>query len=249
MLDDVAEQLRTAQSLVVLTGAGVSAESGIATFRDALTGLWANFRAEELATPEAFARNPEMVSRWYDERRARCAACVPNAGHVALATLERHLAAQGRGFMLLTQNVDRLHQHAGSQQVVELHGTLWVWRCTRCRAEREELQVPFETYPPRCACGGMRRPGVVWFGEMLPPAALTRAHSALGECDVFLSLGTSAVVEPAASFVYLAKSAGATTIEINLDATPISDAVDYSVRGKTGEVLPQVLERLSISAT
>lgn len=244
MLNEIIECVRPARSLVVLTGAGVSAESGIPTFRDALTGLWANFRAEELATPEAFARNPEMVARWYDERRARCATCVPNPGHHALATLERHFVDTGRDFVLLTQNVDRLHQRAGSQRVIELHGTLWVWRCIDCGREREERVVPFASHPPRCECGGLRRPGVVWFGEMLPADALEQAYTALAGCDVFLSLGTSAIVEPAASFVYLARDRGATTIEINLQSTPISGVVDHSLSGKTGELLPQIVEQL-----
>ncbi len=244
MLDDVVHSLQAARSLVVLTGAGVSAESGIPTFRDALTGLWARHNPEELATPQAFTRNPELVTRWYDERRMRCAACVPNPGHYALAELERLFIENRREFVLLTQNVDRLHQRAGSKRVVELHGTLWVWRCTDCGAEREEPPAPFTSYPPSCECGGLRRPAVVWFGEMLPADALAQVRPALEACDMFLSLGTSAVVEPAASFVHLAKGVGTQTIEINLDSTPISEFVDYSLRGKTGEILPQVIQRL-----
>lgn len=243
-LNEIIACLRNARSVVVLTGAGVSAESGIPTFRDALTGLWARYDPHELATPEAFARNPDLVARWYDERRSCCAACQPNAGHRALAELERLLADEGRRFTLLSQNVDRLHQRAGSENVVELHGTLWAWRCIGCGKEKEELQVPFPAYPPRCDCGGMRRPGVVWFGEMLPERALAIAHETLASCDVFLSLGTSAVVEPAASFAHLAKCSGARTVEINLDITSISPIVDFSVRGKTGEVLPQIVARL-----
>lgn len=229
----------------MVTGAGVSAESGIPTFRDALTGLWARYNPEELATPQAFTRNPELVTRWYDERRMRCAACAPNPGHFALAELERRFVAAGRDFVLLTQNVDRLHQRAGSKHVVELHGTLWEWRCIACGAEREEPTAPFTSYPPRCECGGPRRPGVVWFGETLPAEALAQAYPALETCDVFLSLGTSAVVEPTASFVHLAKGVGTRTIEINLESTPISDIVDCSLRGKTGQILPQVIQRLS----
>jgi len=244
MLDEIAHSLRTARSVAVLTGAGVSAESGIPTFRDALTGLWANYNPEELATPEGFARNPALVTRWYDERRVDCAACAPNPGHYALAELEKRYAGSGRGFLLLTQNVDRLHQRAGSERVVELHGTIWVWRCVACGAERDEGPEPFTRYPPVCPCGGLRRPGVVWFGELLPVEALAQAHAALEACDVFISLGTSALVEPAASFVHLARRAGARTIEINLEATPVSDRVDYSVRGKTGEVLPRIVRRL-----
>jgi len=246
MLDDVIQSLQAARSLVVVTGAGVSAESGIPTFRDALTGLWARYNPEDLATPQAFARNPELVTRWYDERRMRCAACAPNRGHYAVAELERRFVEAERAFVLLTQNVDRLHQRAGSKRVVELHGTLWVWRCIACGAEREEPPAAFTSYPPSCECGGLRRPGVVWFGEMLAADALARAHSALEACDVFLSLGTSAVVEPAASFVHLAKRVGTRTLEINLDSTPISDIVDCSLRGRTGEILPQVVERLGL---
>jgi NAD-dependent deacetylase len=244
MLEEIAHSLRSARSTAVLTGAGVSAESGIPTFRDALTGLWANYNPEELATPEGFARDPALVTRWYDERRVACAARAPNPGHYALAELERRFTASGRGFVLLTQNVDRLHQRAGSERVVELHGTIWVWRCVTCGAERDEGPEPFTRYPPACPCGGLRRPGVVWFGELLPVEALAQAHAALEGCDVFISLGTSALVEPAASFGHLARRAGARTIEINLEATPVSGLVDYSVRGKTGVVLPQIVQRL-----
>lgn len=244
MLNEIAALLQHARYVVVLTGAGVSAESGIPTFRDALSGLWARYDPEQLATPSAFARDPELVTRWYDERRCSCELCRPNPGHYALADLEDRFIRSGRHFVLLSQNVDRLHQDAGSKNVVELHGSIWVWRCTVCGEEKEERGAAFETYPPRCFCGGLRRPGVVWFGEMLPPEALETAHNALSACDVFLSLGTSAVVEPAASFVYLAQRGGAKTIEVNVDATPISDIIDYSLRGKTGVVLPHIVQRL-----
>lgn len=247
MLEEIAQILHAARSVVALTGAGVSAESGIPTFRDALTGLWAAYDPEELATPEAFARNPELVTRWYDERRVQCAARRPNPGHFALAQLEQYFAERGREFVLLTQNVDRLHQRAGSRRVVELHGTISVWRCVACGIEEEVAPPPFACYPPRCACGGLRRPGVVWFGESLPEAALLQAYAAFAGCDVFLSLGTSAVVEPAASFVHLAKSAAARTVEINLEATPISGTVDYSLRGRTGDVLPALVGCVSHS--
>lgn len=233
--------LRAARAVAVLTGAGVSAESGVPTFRDAQTGLWARFRPTDLATPEAFARDPATVSRWYDERRAAAAAARPNPGHAAIAALERILAARGAAFSLLTQNVDRLHQAAGSRGVVELHGTLWVWRCVRCRAEREERGGPFPEHPPRCPCGGVRRPGVVWFGERLPDGAVAAAGEAIERCDLFLSAGTSAVVEPAASFAAAAKGNGARTAEVNLEPTPISDLVEWSVRGRSGEVLPALV--------
>ena len=227
----------------MLTGAGVSAESGIPTFRDAMEGLWAKFDPSQLATPEAFARDPEMVSRWYDRRREKCAAAKPNPAHLILARLGKYLTAQDRAFTLLTQNVDRLHQAAGSGNVVELHGTLWVWRCTRCGIEHEERVTPFKEYPPLCTCGGARRPSVVWFGEVLPESALEQARDALETCVLFLSIGTSAVVEPAASFIHIARRHGAKTVEINRDATPISGVVDWSLRGKAGEILPELVQR------
>jgi NAD-dependent deacetylase len=243
ILDNLVGELREARAVVVLTGAGVSAESGIPTFRDAMEGLWAKYDPSQLATPEAFDRDSEIVTRWYDWRREKCATAKPNPAHLALARLEEHLATQERGFTLLTQNVDRLHQAAGSRNVVELHGTLWVWRCTRCGIEREERTVPFQEYPPRCACGGARRPAVVWFGEMLPEQALKQAHDALATCDFFFSVGTSAVVEPAANFIYSVRHRGAKTVEINRDATPISRVVDWSLLGKAGEVLPELVRR------
>ena len=239
----VVDALLEARAVVVLTGAGVSAESGIPTFRDAMEGLWAKYDPSRLATPEAFDRDPETVTRWYDWRREKCSRAKPNPEHLALARLEKHLTTQQRGFSLLTQNVDRLHQAAGSRNVVELHGTLWVWRCTRCGVEREERAVPFTEYPPRCACGGARRPGVVWFGEMLPEDALEKALDALEASDLFFSVGTSAVVEPAASFIHRARRHGARTVEINREPTPISPVVDWSLLGKAGEILPELAQR------
>jgi len=233
--------LRKARSVVVLTGAGVSAESGIPTFRDPMDGLWSKFDPLELATTEGFARDPEVVTRWYDWRREKCAAAEPNAAHLALARLELHLAAQKRVFTLLTQNVDRLHQAAGSRNVIELHGTLWIWRCIRCGVEREERDVPFREYPLRCPCGGVRRPAVVWFGEMLPKDAIQQARSALETCDLFFSIGTSAMVEPVASFIHNACHHGARTVEINRDPTPVSNVVDWSLLGKAGEIVPELV--------
>lgn len=233
--------LREASSVAVLTGAGVSAESGIPTFRDAQTGLWARYDPMELATPQAFARDPVLVTRWYDERRRRCAECAPNPGHLALARLQDELEAAGKRFTLITQNVDRLHQQAGSRNLLELHGTLWVWRCTSCGMEREEREIPFAEHPPRCACGGQRRPAVVWFGESLPESVLAAAWRAAEDCGLFMSLGTSSVVEPAASLGRAAAAAGAKTVEINPEETPLSSRVDISVRGTTGELMPMLL--------
>jgi NAD-dependent SIR2 family protein deacetylase len=195
----------------------------------------------ELATPEAFARDPALVSRWYDERRRMCADCEPNPGHLALARLQDEFDAAGKSYTLITQNVDRLHQQAGSRDPLELHGTLWVWRCTSCGEEREERQVPFRSHPPHCACGGIRRPCVVWFGEALPEAVLAAAWRSAERCGLFMSLGTSSLVEPAASLGRVAETAGAKTVEINLEATPLSSCVDVSIRGATGELLPEIL--------
>jgi NAD-dependent deacetylase len=233
--------LRETDSVVVLTGAGVSADSGIPTFRDAQTGLWAKYDPMELATPQAFARDPALVTRWYDERRRKCAECRPNPGHLALARIQHELEKQGRGFTLITQNVDRLHQQAGSRDPLELHGSLWMWRCTSCGEEREERQIPFSEHPPRCGCGGIRRPGVVWFGESLPEAVLAAAWSAAHACGLFMSLGTSSLVEPAASLGRVAAAAGAKTVEINPQETPLSSWVDISLRGTTGRLLPVVV--------
>jgi len=238
---ELCETLAAARSVLILTGAGVSAESGIPTFRDALTGLWARYDPSQLATAEAFARDPALVARWYDERRAHCAAAHPNAGHRALAEMERAVTARGGGFLLATQNVDRLHHEAGSRNVVELHGTLWLWRCVDCGHEREERGPPFTEYPPRCECGGARRPGVVWFGEVLPERALAAAHQAAAGCDVFLALGTSALVYPAAGLIDAARASGATTVEINREATPASGSVDFALRGPSGELLPDLV--------
>jgi len=239
---DLVRCLVQAQRIAALTGAGVSAESGVPTFRDALEGLWAKYDPTELATPQAFARDPKTVTRWYDERRTKLAACEPNTAHRALAELQRDMRAQGRIFTLLTQNVDRLHQLAGSEDVVELHGSLWLWRCVECGEEREERGSAFETHPPRCECGGMRRPGVVWFGEALSEDALAASYEAVESCDLFLSIGTSAVVHPAAGFAQLAQAAGARVAEINRDPTPISGVVDWSVLGPAGETLPELLD-------
>lgn len=242
-VNEIASALREAKSVVVLTGAGVSAESGIPTFRDAMEGLWTKFDPAELATPEAFARHPRLVSRWYDERRLQCASCRPNPGHAALAEMGRRLAGRGGGFTLLTQNVDGLHQAAGSGAVVELHGSIWRWRCLRCGSTREERGGAFDRYPPRCECGGWKRPAIVWFGEQLPGDALGASERALRSCDLFFSVGTSAVVQPSAGFIHVARGRGAKTVEVNREPTPITRIVDWSLRGKSGEVLPDLVER------
>jgi NAD-dependent deacetylase len=219
----------------------VSAESGIPTFRDAQKGMWEDYDPMKLATPESFAGDPVRVTRWYDERRIKCAGCKPNPGHFALVRMEQALVDRGRTFTLLTQNVDGLHVRAGSRNIVELHGSLYRWRCSQCGREREEHGPAFGRYPPTCeTCGGNRRPSVVWFGELLPSVAVLAAHRALAGCDVFLSLGTSAVVEPAASFLAATRRRRARTCEVNPEQTHVSHLVDWWIAGRTGEILPSL---------
>jgi NAD-dependent deacetylase len=231
----VRECLAAASAVAVLTGAGISAESGIPTFRGA-GGLWKNFRAEDLATPEAFAADPKLVWEWYDWRRGLIAAAEPNDGHRALAELAR----RAKQFTLITQNVDGLHHRAGSD-ALHLHGDIWTLRCTACGREREDLQTPLPELPPRCSCGALERPGVVWFGEALPDGVWEQAQLAARKAEVFLVVGTSAVVYPAAGLVHLAKAAGATVIEINVAETPVSHLVDVCWRAPSAQALPQLL--------
>ncbi len=238
-LHRAASALGQASRIAVLTGAGISAESGVPTFRGP-GGLWESHRPEELATPQAFGRDPELVWRWYHWRRGLIADCAPNPAHQALAALER----RGPGLTLITQNVDGLHRLAGSQNILELHGNLWWVRCTQCGAlyEDRELEGPA---PPVCReCGAMLRPHVVWFGESLDPGILDTAWRAAGECQVMLVIGTSAVVQPAAGLASVAKQAGAFVIEVNLEPTPNSNEVDVSLMGKAGEILPQLMAQI-----
>lgn len=236
-LTQMAEALRNARAIAVLTGAGLSAESGIPTFREAQTGLWARYRAEDLATPEAFERNPELVWDWYEMRREGVRAAQPNAGHVALAVLQSRAAT----CTLITQNVDGLQQRAGGRLVLELHGNILRNICfdDGCVVDA----VLAEQRPPRCPqCGGMVRPDVVWFGEELPADVLTHAFRAAQECDLFMSIGTSALVHPAAQLPLSALENGATLIEINRDPTPLSTKAHYSVRALAGEFLPRLVQ-------
>lgn len=233
------EWLRTASRAAALTGAGISAESGIPTFRGA-GGLWRNFRPEDLATPEAFARDPKTVWEWYDWRRGLIRDAKPNLGHYALAQLERRM---GGRFVLITQNVDGLHNRAGSERVLKLHGDIWWTLCTACGDVRSDFRVPLPELPPRCAaCGGLLRPGVVWFSEPLPARTWEQAEEAARTCDLLIVAGTSAVVYPAASLAPLAKRHGARIIEINTEATPLSGEADLCLKGPSGEILPQIIE-------
>ncbi len=231
----IKERLMAARSPVALTGAGVSAESGVPTFRGP-EGLWRNFRPEDLATPEAFERDPALVWEWYDWRRSLISGIRPNQAHYALAELERRNPA----FTLVTQNVDGLHRSAGSRNVLEIHGSIWTVRCVGCGASSENREVPIKI-PPRCGCGGLLRPGVVWFGETLPEDLLYRAFDAASGADFMLVIGTSGVVHPAASFAARAKDAGAFVIEINTERTPLSGRADAVLQGRAGQVLPGLL--------
>jgi NAD-dependent deacetylase len=244
LVSGLAGALRSARQVAVITGAGISAESGIRTFRDTMDGLWKDFDPAKLATPEAFARDPELVTKWYDWRRQGCLAAEPNPGHLALARMERAVESRGGRFTLLTQNVDRLHQKAGSRSVVELHGSIIEWRCTRTGRKHVPPGEAFERFPPPSPHSpkGVLRPDVVWFGEMLPAEAMAAAEEAAASCDLFLSVGTSAVVYPAAAYIQMAAARGAGTAEVNRDATPISELVDWSLRGNAGEVLPRVVD-------
>lgn len=235
---------RSARRVAVLTGAGISAESGIPTFRDAQTGLWARYRPEELATPQAFRGDPRLVWEWYKWRRELVMKAQPNQGHDALVELEKHLAQRGGQFTLITQNVDGLHQRAGSQQVIELHGNILRTKCNEEGTLIEKQEQSGEKLPRCPQCGGLLRPDVVWFGENLPTLALEAAWQASQLCDIFLCVGTSTIVEPAASLPFMALQYGATLIEINLNTTPLSTIVKYVFRGPSGVILPHLVDCL-----
>ncbi len=228
------EKVGGASNIVVLTGAGISAESGVPTFRGQ-KGLWENVKPEEFATPEAFWRDPKLVWEWYDWRRKVMKEAKPNPGHYALAELE---SLKG-GLTLITQNIDGLHQMAGSGNVTEIHGNIWQIRCTKCGKIEENHKVPLTELPPTCgSCGELGRPNVVWFGENIPMEVIDQSLGAIEECDVILIVGTSGIVEPAASMGLVAKQTGKTVIEINLEPTHNSPLYDLTIQGKSGDILP-----------
>ncbi|MBI5282017.1 MAG: NAD-dependent deacylase [Candidatus Solibacter usitatus] len=255
-MEQAACWLREARSVTVLTGAGISAESGVPTFRaptgraptgraptgrEGVPPLWNNFRAEDLATPEAFHRDPKLVWQWYDWRRGLIAACKPNLGHFALSALEDQKEARKLDFTLITQNVDGLHNRAGSRRILKIHGDIWWVQCLACHKVTSDFRVPIPALPPHCPCGGMLRPAIVWFGESLPLETWNQAETAAQSCDLFLVAGTSAVVYPAAGLAPLAQRHGARVIEINMEETPLSGAADISLRGHSGEILPALI--------
>jgi len=241
--EDVKKALEKAQHLVVFTGAGVSAESGVPTFRDALTGLWENFDPEALATPEAFAENPDFVWGWYEWRRKLLLEVQPNPAHIAIAELAKRVPK----FTLITQNVDDLHERAGSTDVLHLHGSLFTPRCFDCGRSYEFTQAPTLTKeqritPPQCEhCSGNIRPGVVWFGESLPEAEFKAAFEAVQSCDLLLSVGTSGMVYPAAQLPEIAAQNNATVVHINPQKMSAITRHGYSLQGAAGEILPLLI--------
>lgn len=237
---ELIQKLAIAKNIAVLTGAGVSAESGIPTFREAQTGMWAKFSPEDLATPRAFRKNPKLVWEWYAWRRGLVAEAKPNPGHLALAEMEA-LFSQ---LHLITQNVDGLHQRAGSRNVIELHGNITQ---TKCFDEDRIVESWRETgdVPPKCPhCGGLLRPAVVWFEEAMPEVEMMQANAASANCDVFLSVGTSTLAYPAASLPVRALEKGATVVEINPRETPFTRRAHFALRGAAGVILPRVLQAL-----
>ncbi len=235
-MEQTREWLRKARRIAVLTGAGVSAESGVPTFRGK-DGLWKHYRPEDLATPGAFSRDPKLVWQWYNWRRGLVARAHPNRGHYALADMERAAPE----FTLITQNVDDLHEQAGSRNVLKLHGDIWLVRCLACQREWIDTRPAIAELPPSCGCGGLLRPGVVWFGEELAPGVWECAETAVRKADLLFVIGTSAVVYPAAGLVRLARCSGAKVVEINLTETVITSQMDAFHPGPCGELLPKII--------
>ena len=231
--------LKSARRVAVLTGAGSSAESGVPTFRGE-EGLWSKFRPEELATVDAFMQNPELVWEWYMHRRQVMSSVKPNPAHKALVEMEKLYD----DFTLITQNIDGLHRQAGSKNILELHGNISLNKCFTCgRPFTKEIDLESNLLPT-CECGGKIRPDVVWFGELLPPDALNEAFDASARAELFLSIGTSAVVHPAASMPLTAKRNGAVLVEVNLEPTPLTELTDWAFHGKAGEIMPAIVECL-----
>lgn len=230
------EKLKNSKRLVFFTGAGISAESGIPTFRGK-DGIWNKFKPEELANFNAFIRNPQMVWEWYNHRKRIIQESKPNAAHTTIAEIQNYF----EDVTVVTQNIDNLHRRAGSKKIFELHGNIERNFCVDCKKFHNE-ELDFNSGVPKCECGGLIRPDVVWFGEYLPEDQFNGGEKAALNCDLFFVVGTSAVVYPAAGLVYSAKHSGAAIVEINLEETEITTQVDYSFFGKAGEVLPKIFE-------
>jgi len=236
--DLLINKLKDATTVAVLTGAGISAESGVPTFRGE-QGLWKNFKPEELANFNAFIKNPKLVWEWYNFRKNLISKVEPNPGHHALVQMENFF----QDFFLITQNVDNLHRLAGNKRIYELHGNIMRNRCVDCNKQWNDILINGDNLP-YCDCGGLIRPDVVWFGESLPEKELTKSFEVAERADVFFSIGTSAVVQPAASLPLESKRAGAYVIEINYEPTVITDYVDESIIGKSGEILPKLMTQI-----
>ena len=235
-LASIRADIDAATKIAVLSGAGLSAASGIPTFRGAQDSLWSQYRPEDLATPEAFARDPELVWRWYDWRRGLIADAEPNAAHRALADLQTKAQVS-----VITQNVDGYHQQAGSRQVLEFHGSIWQVRCTACGRQTEDRQVPIPI-PPHCeVCGGLLRPGVVWFGEGIDPAVLQESAATVSECNILLVVGTAGAVYPAAGLVEAASNVGATIVEFNVERSAVSRHADVFVAGSAADTVGEIV--------
>jgi NAD-dependent deacetylase len=236
--DEFVRRLKTAKRLVVLTGAGISAESGLPTFRGP-EGLWRNYRPEDLATLDAFQRDPVVVWEWYDWRRGLVANAKPNAAHYAIARLEELFD----DFFLITQNVDGLHRVAGTRSMVELHGNIWFTRCFAEGTVRENRETPLKAIPPRCPdCGSLERPNIVWFGEYIDGALLDKAWQESAKSDMFITVGTSGTVQPAAGMSGIARNGGAYVLEINLEKTPLYHTANHIVEMSSGVVLPEIVK-------
>ena len=239
-IERLTELLRRKKRIAALTGAGISAESGIPTFRGP-DGLWKQYRAQDLATPSAFSQNPKLVWEWYDWRRGKIAPVEPNQGHKVLARWEKTFPE----FTLITQNIDGLHWKAGSRNILELHGNIWKMRCTKEGTVIENQEYPLQEIPPLCpSCKALLRPHVVWFGESLSPTILQNAFSLSSQCEVMFVIGTSAVVQPAASLPLSAMESGAKIVEVNIEPTPITPYADFFFRGKAGKILPLIDKKL-----
>jgi NAD-dependent deacetylase len=230
------EKLKKSKSIVFFTGAGISAESGIPTFRGK-DGIWNKLKPEELANFNAFLRNPEMVWEWYNHRKKIIHDSIPNSGHIAIAEAQNYF----NDVCVITQNIDNLHRRAGSKKIFELHGNIERNFCVECKKFNNN-ELDFSRGVPRCECGGLMRPDVVWFGEMLPEDQFKGAELAAINSDIFFVVGTSAIVYPAAGLIYTAKYSGAVIVEINIEETELSSNVDYFFYGKAGEILPKILE-------